>query len=512
MKKPLLSVIVPVYNVAAYLAECLQSLAGQTLRDIEVILVDDGSTDDSGDICTAFVQKDTRFKVVRQSNLDLAGARNTGLKHAAGQYVSFLDIDDFLDPQAYEKLCAIAEKTGAQIVFCAVKYYDDQIGQIRESDDQTSLPLFAGMPPETAFSPKDLGANKIFSYDSFVVAWNKVINLEFLRYIKANFPTGLIYEDNSFYFKTILNADKIAFTPQRLINYRINRHDSIIGKIQAGENLRNLHIAGIFYEIMAALPTDLSHKKEFSLYCRQEFAYKFDTLPFYLRDKYLNMAKCLLLPDDFQWLKRHSLIKQLKKNFSWKPVSIERGSGLRSLKLFGQDILSAHRYFHKQGYYDCAILFAGAESSYLDIEPGAPVLEWSGGLECLWENLDYFLAQKNEPVAQMRIGASAALKDALQAIYAIIYVSRNILIADAGACDQNLLERLYYRLNCVFPEKHIHIAANIKAAGKNRLREGIFPLSAGGVLIRGKKARIVNSRNHYGIRLFGIPVGAIFMK
>lgn len=115
--QPLISVIIPVYNVEEYLRECVDSVLKQTYQNFEVILVDDGSTDSSGDICDEYVGNDERVSVVHQKNGGLSVARNTGLAESNGKYVYFLDSDDYIAENAFEILLSIAEKDNSDIVF-----------------------------------------------------------------------------------------------------------------------------------------------------------------------------------------------------------------------------------------------------------------------------------------------------------------------------------------------------------------------------------------------------------
>ena len=116
MERPLISVIIPVYNVAPYLERCLDSVAAQTWENLEVWLVDDGSTDGSLALCEARAEQDSRFRVLRQANAGVSAARNRGMDHASGQYLQFVDGDDFLPPDATENLVRTAAATGADLV------------------------------------------------------------------------------------------------------------------------------------------------------------------------------------------------------------------------------------------------------------------------------------------------------------------------------------------------------------------------------------------------------------
>lgn len=111
-----ISVIIPVYNVAAYLPECLDSVLNQDHRDLEVILIDDGSKDDSGSICDRYAAEDNRVKVIHQKNAGAAAAKNAGLRIATGEYLSFVDSDDYLEPNVYGYLVSVLKETGADAI------------------------------------------------------------------------------------------------------------------------------------------------------------------------------------------------------------------------------------------------------------------------------------------------------------------------------------------------------------------------------------------------------------
>lgn len=118
MTHPFVSIIVPIYNVEMYLRGCLDSLLNQTFKDFEVIMVDDGATDSSGAIADEYAQKDERFSVIHQKNKGLSGARNTGLQVAKGDYISFLDSDDYFHPDFLKLMMKVAQNEQTDVVFC----------------------------------------------------------------------------------------------------------------------------------------------------------------------------------------------------------------------------------------------------------------------------------------------------------------------------------------------------------------------------------------------------------
>ena len=125
-KKPLISIIVPVYNVDNYLARCIDSILCQTHENLEVILVDDGSTDKSGDICDSYARSDARVRVIHQKNAGVSSARNAGLDVAGGVWIGFIDSDDWVMPTMYEKLLSAAVGNDKQLAFCAYNCYRSQ--------------------------------------------------------------------------------------------------------------------------------------------------------------------------------------------------------------------------------------------------------------------------------------------------------------------------------------------------------------------------------------------------
>lgn len=121
-----ISVIIPVYNVAAYLSICIESVLSQDYSALEIILIDDGSTDESGKICDEYARNDKRIHVIHQNNSGAAAAKNMGLKAATGKYLSFVDSDDFLEPDAYSHMVQVIQENKADVVQCS---YRDEIGR-----------------------------------------------------------------------------------------------------------------------------------------------------------------------------------------------------------------------------------------------------------------------------------------------------------------------------------------------------------------------------------------------
>ncbi|MET0422549.1 MAG: bifunctional glycosyltransferase family 2 protein/CDP-glycerol:glycerophosphate glycerophosphotransferase [Actinoplanes sp.] len=174
----------PVYNVAQYLDECLASIAGQYYRDLEVIMVDDGSTDESGALAAVWADRDPRFKLVSKANAGLGAARNTGTEHATGEYLMFVDSDDVLPPYAAEVLISSIQETGS----------DFASGNVLRL---TSRGVHQSALHKTAFETTTLRTHvsKMPSLMDDRTAWNKVFRRSFWDAHKLAFPEGVLYED-----------------------------------------------------------------------------------------------------------------------------------------------------------------------------------------------------------------------------------------------------------------------------------------------------------------------------
>ncbi|MGN0571508.1 MAG: glycosyltransferase family 2 protein [Candidatus Fimenecus sp.] len=179
---PKVSVIVPVYNVAAYLSKCIESIQNQTEKDIEIILVNDGSTDESGAICNAYAEKDGRIKVIHQENSGQGAARNTGLSAACGMYVLFVDSDDWIEPDLVEVTVDKAMHTAAEMVIFDIRAVDEQQNTVYISHEC--------LPNDTVFSAQQCSELLLCSPSPC----NKLLKRDWLLQNQFAFP-HMMYED-----------------------------------------------------------------------------------------------------------------------------------------------------------------------------------------------------------------------------------------------------------------------------------------------------------------------------
>ena len=217
----MISVIIPVYNVEDYLEECLDSVCNQSFKDIEIICVNDGSTDMSPKILDDYVKKDSRIKIITQENNGLGHARNTGLKYAAGEYVLFVDSDDFLCENALGELYSNARSNNSDVVIFNFFSYNGNYAPTGLQLEE----LFGNVDyNDFTFTYRDI--KHYVMYDYFAV-WFKMYKKDFLDKFNLDFQVGIAYEDVLFQVKSFIYADKISFLPKHLYSYRVFNSSSI---------------------------------------------------------------------------------------------------------------------------------------------------------------------------------------------------------------------------------------------------------------------------------------------
>ncbi len=218
MKKSIkISIIVPVYNTSMYLEKCLTSLKTQTLTDIEIICVNDGSTDDSLSILNKYKQEDKRFIVLNQENKGQSSARNLGIKIAKGEYIGFVDSDDYVEPTMFEELYDNAFNNKTDISMCGINTFDDSTGNMCPDDPYLTLNLFPTSLDSNVF---DFNATSDFLFRISVAPWHKIYKKTFLSKNNILFPEGLFFEDNLFFYESFIKAKRISYTRKKLYNYR----------------------------------------------------------------------------------------------------------------------------------------------------------------------------------------------------------------------------------------------------------------------------------------------------
>ena len=219
MKMVKVSVIVPVYNVEDYLEKCLDSVIGQTFEDIEIICVNDGSTDNSLDILNEYEKKDNRIKVISQENAGLAEARNVGMKHACGEYLLFLDSDDWLELECIEELYANAKNNDSDMVL----FNSIEIKENNQTRERIYIKPKKKKKIDFDNFSFDYSFKKRLVMNSLFVVWSKFYKTSFLKENKIEFKDFRLFEDVPFHIETMIRAERISYLPKVLHNYnRLN--------------------------------------------------------------------------------------------------------------------------------------------------------------------------------------------------------------------------------------------------------------------------------------------------
>lgn len=211
MPSPLISVIVPIYNMESLLPRCLDSLAAQTLRDLEIICVDDGSTDGSGGIVRKYASGDSRFRLITQENSGRAEARNAGIRAAAAPYLGFADPDDYVEPDMYERLYRLAEESGADMVQCSYSpFLPAESGESR------------GMAEEKLLHIENTACDGVFTEKGEI----------FRLFLEDRITSG---EDTLYVSRAIARCRSVALTSEKLYHYGLGGPQSVSSRNRKAE-------------------------------------------------------------------------------------------------------------------------------------------------------------------------------------------------------------------------------------------------------------------------------------
>lgn len=249
----LVSIIVPVFNEEKYLKQCLDSLICQTHSNLQIICVDDGSTDSSPEILQQYAREDSRITILNQKNKYAGVARNKGFECAEGKYVMFLDSDDFFHETLIEKTLNEAETTCADIVICGSEKYDDKTKEYKDLSEGLNVSI---IPESLPFSPKEV-ADHIYQFTAGW-PWDKLYKTEFVRNNNVTFQNTRIANDEFFVDVCYAVADRISVVSDILVYHRSNVESSL-------EFNREIHWK-CGYDMAYALKDELKRRGIYELY------------------------------------------------------------------------------------------------------------------------------------------------------------------------------------------------------------------------------------------------------
>lgn len=291
--KPIISVIVPVYNVESYLSDCIDSIRSQTFSDYELLLVDDGSTDTSGKMCDEYALSDDRIRVIHQKNSGLSEARNTGIDLAVGEYITFIDSDDLISNDYLELLYDTAKK------------YDADIAQ---GDFTRSIQILGSTNSSYACAVYEQFSVAFHEYLHMGIvekaAWAKLYRAELFDGIR--YPTGKVYEDSYTTFKLLYRMKRMVCVPKYIYYYRIND----TGIMKSTFSMKRFDILDIRNEMYQFLQSEAYlHKKDID--------YFFFRMGIYTYNDCISDGKELEFPDEMNRLYNELVGVSLSKD-SWE--------------------------------------------------------------------------------------------------------------------------------------------------------------------------------------------------
>lgn len=233
---PLISVIVPVFKVEEYLSSCVKSIQEQSFSDIEIILVDDGSPDQSGQMCDDLARQDSRIRVIHQQNMGQAAARNNGVKLSRGKYISFVDSDDQIEPSLLETLLRMLLQYDSQVAICD---YQSFSGTSPDMSSHIRTPKAKILRLSGFEAAKELLYQKTFE----TCPWGKLYERALI--VQHPYPEGRLYEDLFATYKILLSAQIVTYCPEKLYCYRknpestMNRgyHEKVFDEIEAVQSI-----------------------------------------------------------------------------------------------------------------------------------------------------------------------------------------------------------------------------------------------------------------------------------
>lgn len=287
------SVLIPVYNVEEFVEECLDCVISQTYDDFEVILVDDGSTDSSGDICDAYATKDDRIKVIHKENQGLISSRRVGIEHARGEYCVFVDSDDAIKQELLCTLDYYINKYNAEMVLYSFRYYDGKNTKPRNKE------LFSDGYVFENNNKKEL-YEKFISGPDYYAIWTKCIKTEILRADPIDYKKYYAYNMSEDVLQSIFpitKAKRIVFADRELYLYRFNPQ-SISHSMEA-DSIPKKNTSHVFSEIKEYLPAwGLDDEEHVKILDATQFAYAMYTFTQYYKAVSKRERRKVL---DFEW-------------------------------------------------------------------------------------------------------------------------------------------------------------------------------------------------------------------
>ena len=373
--QPKVTIIVPVYNVEEYLVKCLDSLVNQTLKEIEIICINDGSTDNSLEILNTYTQKDKRVIVIDKKNEGQGIARNLGITQANGEYIGFVDPDDWVSSDMYEKMYNQAKELNSEIVVCDFIKYQDWTG--RSWKHEFWIQSKSNCQYENLEVPSGVNLDKDYIFKSIIIspcyAWNKIYKTEFLKLNNIKFSEARCFEDCIFIIDAMLQAKNISYVDSEFYIYRLRMSSTL-------RSLNNIEqeSLNVFKEIYNAFKKyNLLNKLEQNLkfFYTMHSIWTMEKLDLQQQKEFLTTLKTVIPNDCYKLVKKKTLKLKYKKllNFANKIFYITNKDRHKVINICGLKIKfeyykkeqakKEHDYInriereHKKYHKNCYLLF-----------------------------------------------------------------------------------------------------------------------------------------------------------
>lgn len=263
MNQPKVSIIVPIYNVEKYLDRCVQSLLHQTLKDIEIILVDDGSPDNCPIMCDEYAKQDARIKVIHKQNAGLGMARNSGIEIATGEYISFIDSDDYVGETMYEKLHSKAKQDNLEVCYCNVQNFDDN-GNCGETVNRYDNDKFYSKEEIELLSCHMLAApiSSSLLVEIPNIAWNGIYLMDRINNSRMRFKSERIFvsEDVLFHAEYLHLFKRIGWLNEKLVYHYLANSSSLTHNFSMKKSIAILNMAKKISEVTPKYCKDVDYK------------------------------------------------------------------------------------------------------------------------------------------------------------------------------------------------------------------------------------------------------------
>lgn len=300
--QPKVSIIIPAFNVEKYLVQCLDSVINQTIKDIEIICVDDGSTDSTGIILDHYKLLDDRIVVIHRENGGLSIARNTGIEVAKGEYLGFVDSDDFVDVEMFELLYNSAKQHDSDVVITNLHLYMNKTKEILPYRD--IVQLFHYERDGKFYAKQNPGVVKLIG------VWDKLYRRDFIEKYKLRNPEKRIYEDALFTYQSLILAENISVVSQPLYYYRKDVGNAITDKEITNDNYKNDFLLNL-KDIRAFM----NKQKVYDSFCVPFLEYQFEFGLFHQSNIrsfnyfqiFFQQMQEMMLENDYQTIYNHGL-------------------------------------------------------------------------------------------------------------------------------------------------------------------------------------------------------------